>query len=114
MATVSERVRRMKENFMSLHEEGKTILEIATLFNLSRDTVYRHLGDIAAQNGTTRENLLQQVHKTPAFWKREQKQVHVDVDELYRNFDIADQALSTIINQIDRILEEVKENEQKI
>lgn len=114
MATVSERVRRMKENFMSLHGEGKSIKEIAQTFNLSDTTVYHYLGEIASQNGISRESLLQQVHKTPTFWEREQARVHIDVDELNNSFIIADQALSTIITQINDILEEVNANDQEI
>ena len=37
----------MMENFVKLHEEGRSIAEIAKEYNLSESTVYNRLGEIA-------------------------------------------------------------------
>ena len=44
---------------MQLHEEGRSIAEIAEAFNLSDTTVYAHLGKIAERYGVTRDSLLE-------------------------------------------------------
>ena len=46
----SERVNLMKENFMRLHEEGKTIKEIANDFGITDRAVYLNLQSIADAN----------------------------------------------------------------
>ena len=55
----SERVKRMKKNFIRLHNEGKTIAEIAKEFQITNWTIYKHLQEIADENGVSRESLLQ-------------------------------------------------------
>lgn len=59
----SERVSIMKENFMKLHNEGYTILEIADKYNIARRTIYSHLNEIAKENGVDRTSLLEIPHK---------------------------------------------------
>ena len=61
MERVSERVVRMKQNFMRLHNEGKTIKEIAEIYNLHYTTVYDYLQEIADANNMTRTDLLTRV-----------------------------------------------------
>ena len=56
-----ERTLQMMESFISLHNEGHDINEIAKMFNLAFSTVYKHLGEIAEKNGVTRESLLEKV-----------------------------------------------------
>ena len=57
-----ERTLQMEQNFMVLHNEGKTIKEIAAMFDLSTVTVYGRLSDIAKANGVSRESLLERPH----------------------------------------------------
>jgi transposase len=48
----------MMEQFLELKEHGCTIPEIAEKFGLSWTTVYNVLGEIAKENGQSREDLL--------------------------------------------------------
>ena len=53
----------MKASFMELHQQGCTILEIARKFNITKASVYRALGQIASENGVSRESLLSRPKK---------------------------------------------------
>lgn len=55
----SERTLKMKEAFMTLHNQGLSIKEIAHKFNLASCTVYGCLQEIADQAGVPRDSLLQ-------------------------------------------------------
>lgn len=110
MATESERVVQMKASFMKLHEEGWSIPEIASKFNLSKQTVYRHLDSIAKQNSVTREVLLHQVHKTPAYWERQNNSLKVDGNNLLENFNIAQNALAKVSSEITTLIQVIEED----
>jgi hypothetical protein len=58
MAKVNERTLQMMDNFMTLHDAGFGVPEIAKRYDLSECTVYRKLGEIAEKNGVTRKELL--------------------------------------------------------
>jgi transposase-like protein len=58
-----ERVKLMKENFMSFHKKGYTVSKIARMFDLGESTVYDALDEIAAANNVTRESLLWKVKR---------------------------------------------------
>ena len=53
-----ERTLQMMENFISLHNDGHSIGDIAKIYNLSETTVYSNLGKIAEKAGVSREELL--------------------------------------------------------
>ena len=107
MKKASERANIMKENFMMLHMEGFSIAEIAERYNLSRDTVYYHLQEIADKNGVTRESLLK-VIKTPTSrqYKAEETRMKVGIEELQLDFKEADTAISSLMTKIDEIIKE--------
>jgi len=107
----AERTYVMKENFMSHHEAGESISEIAARYNLSKVTVYRHLQEIADKNGVTRESLLQIVRTpTPNQIGRETHRIRVTAQELDDEFNKVEQSLGSLIDLIDNILEEEKKN----
>ena len=54
-----ERTLKMMENFMSLHDEGYSIKEIAERYDLSLRPVYDNLGAIAEKAGVSRKDLLE-------------------------------------------------------
>lgn len=110
MSKESERVHAMKKNFMALHNQGYTIPEIAVKYNLSEPSVYGHLQEIALENSVTRESLLQRVI-TPRCTERikaESLKVKVDIQQMQENFRVAIDATKKLIKQIDKILEESK------
>ena len=107
MSKESERTKLMKENFMSLHNRGLMISEIAQKYNLSDQTVYNSLQAIADANGVSRESLLQ-VIKTPSdkAYAREVEKVKVDVGNLINGFEGAENQIKSLIKTIDKTLEE--------
>ncbi len=108
MANTAERTHVMKEHFMTLHQQGYSIKEIATKFNLSSFTVYYHLQEIADENGVSRDSLLQVVRaaRTQRQLKEEERRVQVNFEELIRNFQSSKDSLKSIINSVKEILEE--------
>lgn len=112
MARVSERMRLMKENFMTLHQQGFTIPEIAEKYNLGRATVYHTLQEIADANGVKRESLLQIV-RTPSerAYNEEAKRIKVDVGELRQGFTDVGNSLDRLIGIIDDTLREEQKND---
>lgn len=62
----SERTFKLREGFMSLHNQGLGVSEIAENFDLHPVTVYRLLDEIAEAAGVTRESLLQRPHTAHA------------------------------------------------
>lgn len=98
----SERAQKLLKNFMSLHNSGYSIPEIAEMHGLNPATVYRHLQEIADANGVTRESLLERVN-TPssnAFWQRDRKKSEADFAEMRKTIS----AISSRMDRINQIL----------
>ena len=109
-ADVSERVYLMKSNFMNLHEEGYSIPEIAEKFDLSYSTAYRHLGEIAQENGVTREDLLKIV-QSPRSERRmieEKEKIKLDTNEMLKEFDSLSSSIEALLSEVDQLLMEVE------
>lgn len=60
---IQDNTLQMKKEFVRLHRKGMTVKEIAERFDLSTWTVYHYLGEIAEENGLTREELLSKPKK---------------------------------------------------
>ncbi|MDO5451603.1 MAG: helix-turn-helix transcriptional regulator [Candidatus Saccharibacteria bacterium] len=58
MGDRDKRTLKMKEEYVSLFNEGLTPKQIADKFGLSSWTVYHHLGEIAERAGVPRDSLL--------------------------------------------------------
>lgn len=109
MSKVSERVLVMKSNFMRLHQEGYSILEIAKQYDLCKKTMYRHLQEIADENGISRNALLKIVRtqKTDKNWREEETRVRADAQLLKDGFSELINMLEESIGKIEE-LEDVK------
>ena len=108
----SERVRKMKENFMSLREQGMSFREIADKFSLHYTTVYAELESIAQANGVSRVSLLYEPHSkhSPACkCTRTTLEEMVNIEETQSAFENAINDINTIIVNIDQIIEKDKE-----
>lgn len=112
MAKESERSKQMRENFMELHEQGFSIPEIATKFNLEPSTLYHGLQKIADENNVERASLLQRV-RTPSerAYKEEVKKIKVNVEDLKKHFSETKKSILTTITAIEKILEEENDND---
>jgi len=106
----SVRTHVMKENFMFLHNNGHDIAEIAAKYELSAQTVYRHLQEIADANGVTRESLLQ-VLRTPTErqLREESERTMLNVAELQKGFSDIHETIQRVIDKIDDIIKEEEE-----
>ena len=111
---ISEKVIQMKQNFMQLHNDGKSILEVAEIYNLDFSTVYSHLHEIAAENGTTRVDLLSKVYvRRKARLKNNStpnSPTAIDSDELSESFDSVFAELNNLITSIDCISKKLEED----
>lgn len=108
MATISERVHVMKENFMTWHNQGYSIPEIAEMSHISFSCVYNHLQEIADENGVTRDSLLQLVRteRSERVWSEEARRVKVNGEQMRQEFTVASDSIARLIKQIDEIIEE--------
>ena len=93
---INERTLRMKQEYISLHEQGLTPGEIAEKFDLDVSTVYRSLGEIASSNGMERADLLARPHGEHVRYRSRLKKIEP--------FDISD-----FIDHIDKAISEAKE-----
>lgn len=109
----SERVRAMKREFMTLHNEGYGIYEIAEHFGLHFTTVYHHLEGVALENGVSRESLLSKVQtkrKHKVSISEEEKTAKVTFEEIGKHLEDAENSLKDVTTNIDKLLK--KEEEQ--
>jgi len=103
----SERVNLMKENFMKLHEEGKSIAQIAATFGITGRAVYLNLQSIADANGVTRESLLSKPIASYTISKGHGGiSKYVDVEELTSTYNTVIMQSELLIEKLDNILQE--------
>lgn len=106
-ANSSERVKQLIDNFMTYHNKGLSIPEIADEFGLTSRTVYLRLQEIADLNGVDRTSLLTVPHKPHVISSRVKK-LHKDVNpvELQENFTEMISLGNELVSKIDTILNE--------
>ena len=116
MGRNSERVVRMKQDFMRLHNEGKTIKEIAEIYNLHYTTVYDYLEEIAKANNIDRSNLLIRVIARAGKSNSEKEAVStnsIDFKEIGKSFDIITNELNNLINNLDSFTDEFFKDDEE-
>lgn len=102
--TQSERTLKMKEAFMTLHNQGLSIKQIAHQFDLDSSTVYSYLQEIADQAGVSRESLLQTPRAKHLTHQRRFTPVKpVDLNEFHERFDAT-------LKDFDRLLASSKQH----
>lgn len=111
MAKKSERVNRMRSNYIRLHEEGKSVPEIAKTFGISVKTVYRNLQSIADENNVERDSLLNEPLKKKGSSNSHggAKKYVDDVEEIKSTYNTLITQTEQLLSQIDNILHEEKE-----
>lgn len=103
----TERTKRMKQSFIALHNDGKSIKEIAEIFNLHYSTVYYALGDIAKENNLRREDLLERSREKAKNKIRSRSYVRKEQmkpDVLITHLDKVKSEVRSIIEIIDQAL----------
>ena len=109
--TPSERVTLMKENFMSLHNQGYTILQIAEKYGITRVSIYHYLAEIAKKNGVDRDSLLEKPNKTHKITKSGGNKAFVfDTNELQSLCDNTKNKINALITSIDNVVKGENEN----
>lgn len=106
--TTTQRVERLKKDFMKYHNNGYSIREIADVFQVDFSTVYNHLQEIADAHGVTRESLLAKPHIPHSSRLAFQKE-KTDVRELKEGFTKIEKDIDEIISSIEKILLTTKE-----
>lgn len=106
--TESERRKRLREGFMEMRGQNKTIEEIAEHFQVSTWTVYHALDDIAKENGVTREDLLyvvQEPHNVAKGGKKG-KTENIQPEELREHFYELENVIKGIRTEIRKVIQE--------
>ena len=110
---VSERTKKMRENFIKERREGKSFTEIAQKYGLHVTTIYMNLQAIADENSVSRESLLYRPSSSHVFTKPRGalKKDDVDPNELKNRFSEIKKNTQSIIEKIDEKIEEIVEEE---
>lgn len=82
-----ERTLKMMENYVRLHEEGRSVSEIAKLYSLSTSTVYGRLAEIANKAGVSRKSLLEKPFTADHSGRNFTPVKPVNTTELERHFN---------------------------
>ena len=98
-AQATQRVKKLHKEFMHYHNQGYSVMEIAKIFDVDFSTVYKHLQQIADENGVTRESLLSNpVGSYPS--RATSSSEKVDFEKLRTDFDNAEKSIDEILNTI--------------
>lgn len=104
---MNERTLQMLQNFMTLHNNGWTIPEIAKKYDLASRTIYSYLDKIADENGVTRDSLLSVPHTEHLCYERQFEPVKpVDLTEFKQRFQKTLDAMNDVTEIIELILDE--------
>ena len=104
--STSERTFKLLEGFMSYHEQGYSIPEIANFFGLSTSTVYRNLGKIAKNAGVSRESLLEKPFEADHSGRNFTPVPPVDTALFHEHFASAVSGLEGLSQALARTIEE--------
>ena len=99
----TSKTHEMVEGFMLYHNKGYTIPEIADVFGVSDETIYRNLGEIAQNHNVSRESLLAQ---PKTIVKNVIRSDEVDLNELVANFSSLEQEFADVIGKIEQLTRE--------
>lgn len=104
--TKTERVKFYIQNFMSLHEKGYKVPEIAEICKVSRGHAYKLLQEIADANGVTRDELLlvKGWHKSQTGNSTKVIRRLVDGNALHAEFEKVVCDVDSIIKEIDKMI----------
>ncbi len=100
MSTRTQRVEKLHKEFMSYHKQGYSVLEIAKILKVDFSTVYKHLQQIADENGVTRESLL--VKPSSSYSERATYSTDkVNFEKLRTEFANVEQSIDEILNTVE-------------
>ena len=104
----SERKKLLKEGFMELRMQNKSIGEIAEHFQVSEWTVYHALDEIAEANGVTRNDLLYVILEPHNVVKggRKEKKENINPEQLMEDFAELDKVIKGIREKIAIVMQE--------
>lgn len=107
------RTLKMMDNFITDHNAGLTIHEIADKYQLSDWSVYNRLDEIAKNAGVTRESLLARPRCECDNRVKEVKDVEIsqpiDLSKLRKHYDNVIADMDSLKQEIDNLLESEEE-----
>ena len=109
----NERTLQMQQNYVRLHEQGLSPIEIAKVYDLSAWTVYNSLQEIADKAGVSRESLLMRPHAEHQPFERISEPVKpVKVEAFRERFQNALDIMSEFREMVDLAIETAEEYER--
>lgn len=85
--TRTQRVQKLLDNFMELHNQGYSIPKIAEICGVDFSTVYSHLQEIADSNGVSRDELLRKPGSGGRGRRSTSTSTTTDIKEITVGFD---------------------------
>lgn len=103
-----ERTFKMMENFISLHNEGYSIKEIAKKYSLSTTTVYNRLEEIAEKAGVTRKELLKKPFIADHSGRNFTPVKPIDRKSFNEGYDVLMRAVDALSAEIGKTIEDIE------
>ena len=109
-----ERTLQMMENFISLHNEGYSVKDIAEKYNLSLSVVYKNLGTIAEKAGVTRKELLEKPFIADHSGRNFTPVKPIDRAKFEEDYAIMKATIKSLREDISMTIEYIEETNQKL
>ncbi len=111
----NERTLQMMKNFVKHHNEGMGIPEIAAKYDLSTQTAYSYLDEIAANAGVTRESLLEVPHFKQHFPLHSFKPVKpVDMKGFNQHFEATVAEMEAVRGEVKKTIKTQEKFSEKV
>lgn len=109
----NERTLQMMQNYVRLHADGLSPIEIAKVYDLSAWTVYNALQEIADKAGVSRESLLARPHSEHQPFERISEPVKpIKIEAFRERFQNALDIMSEFREMVDLAIETAEEYER--
>ena len=97
------RTLEMKENFLQHREDKKSISEIAQIYNLCPDTVYKTAREISKETGIPLEELLPQPHSKHSQHPKRGKKEVAEYEEVKSMITVGKQKADRLLTKLSQI-----------
>ena len=109
----NERTLQMMQNYVRLHEQGLSAIEIAEIYDLSTFTVYSSLQEIADRAGVSRESLLTRPHSEHQPFERVSEPVKpIKIEAFREKFQNALEIMGEFREMVEMAIDDAEEYER--
>ena len=99
------KVQQMIDGFMEYHSQGYSISDIAKRFEVSTETIYSNLDEIAKNNFVCRDDLLDKPF-TKSTSKKMFRRENVELEQLMENFTVLETEFAEVTEKLYKITKE--------